>query len=281
MLKKGETAAEAFRSLLLRERPDVLCLQETKLQEEHVAEVAAALRELHLPMFEGNWHCSTAKKGYSGTSVLVSESAGLAVGPGGVTCGMEGEGDGEGEGRVISVDLGAFTLVNVYTPNSGEGLRRLAFRTQAWDRAFERHLEALQGAGDGNRAVLCCGDLNVAHLDADFYNPGEVRMAKAAGTTPEERASFGRLLEGAGMVDSFRHYHPDVTGCYSYWSMRAGNRPYNRGMRLDYFLASKNMLRGGDEGGGVPRLLDSFILDQDPAVSKLSDHAPVGVLLEV
>jgi len=85
LLKKGETAAEAFRSLLLRERPDVLCLQETKLQEEHVAEVAAALRELHLPMFEGNWHCSTAKKGYSGTSVLVSESAGLAVGPGGVT----------------------------------------------------------------------------------------------------------------------------------------------------------------------------------------------------
>jgi len=202
---------------------------------------------------------------------------------------MEGEKDGEGEGRVITIDFGAFSLVNVYTPNSGEGLKRLEFRTNSWDRAFEQHLLRLQRGGEGGRggggieggrAVLCCGDLNVAFEDADFYNPGEPRMAKAAGTTPEERASFGRLLEGAGMVDTFRFYHPEATGCYSYWSMRAGNRPFNRGMRLDYFLASRNMMRGKGEGKkGVPRVLDSFILDQ--ATVGLSDHAPVGVLLEV
>ena len=202
---------------------------------------------------------------------------------------MEGEEDGEGEGRIITIDFGDFSLVNVYTPNSGEGLKRLEFRTEKWDRAFERHLLGLQGGREGGReggrAVLCCGDLNVAFGDADFFNAGEPRMDKAAGTTPEERASFERLLEGAGMVDTFRYYHPEATGCYSYWSMRAGNRPFNRGMRLDYFLASRNMMgkegkgKEGGKEGGVPRVLDSFILDQ--ATVGLSDHAPVGVLLEL
>lgn len=254
-----------------------------------MAEVSAALRALHLPGYQGKWHCSTAKKGYSGTSILISEEAELSLGPGRVKCGMEGEEDGEGEGRVITIDFGAFCLVNVYTPNSGEGLKRLEFRTERWDRAFEQHLLGLQRGGKGERggggrergrAVLCCGDLNVAFEDADFFNPGEPRMAKAAGTTPEERASFGRLLDGAGMVDTFRFYHPEATGCYSYWSMRAGNRPFNRGMRLDYFLASRNMMEGeGERKEGVPKVLDSFILDQ--ATVGLSDHAPVGVLLEI
>lgn len=101
-----------------------------------------------------------AKKGYSGTVVLLSQDSGLTLGPGGVRCGI-GQAEGDGEGRVMTVDLGTFTLVNVYTPNSGEGLKRLGFRVGTWDRAFEGHLKGLQAQG---RAVMCCGDLNVAHL---------------------------------------------------------------------------------------------------------------------
>lgn len=104
-------------------------------------------------------------------------------------------------------------------------------------------------------------------------------MAKSAGTTPEERASFGQLLERAGMVDTFRHFHPKATGCYSYWSVRAGNRPYNRGMRLDYFLASGGLVAGGSNA--FPRVLDAFIMDQEEALVGLSDHAPVGVVVAV
>lgn len=104
-------------------------------------------------------------------------------------------------------------------------------------------------------------------------------MKKAAGTTPEERNSFSQLLAGTGMVDTFRHFHPDATGCYSYWSMRAGNRPYNRGMRLDYFLASPGMVT--DDPSVFPRVVDAFILDQEEALRGLSDHAPVGVVVAV
>lgn len=119
--------------------------------------------------------------------------------------------------------------------------------------------------------------------DADFFNPGEKRMEKAAGTTPEERASFGRLLQGAGMVDTFRHFHPEAAGCYSYWSMRAGNRPYNRGMRLDYFLCSAGLVQQQQGKGpeAFPRVLDAFILDQEEALLGFSDHAPVGVVVAV
>ncbi len=158
-----------------------------------------------------------------------------------------------------------------------EGLKRLGFRVNTWDRAFQAHLTQLQQA---QPSVLCCGDLNVAHGDADFFNPGEARMKKSAGTTPEERESFSKLLQGTGMVDTFRHIHPEARGVYSYWSQRAGNRPYNRGMRLDYFLASAPLMGTGG-GDAFPRVLDAFVLDEEAALVGMSDHAPVGVVLAV
>lgn len=83
------------------------------------------------------------------------------------------------------------------------------------------------------------------------------------------------------MADTFRHFHnPNtVTGVYSYWSQRAGNRPYNRGMRLDYFLASRRMVT--DDPTVFPRVVDAFILDEEQELVGLSDHAPVGVVVAV
>jgi exodeoxyribonuclease III len=199
----------------------------------------------------------------------VSETAPVQAGE--VRLGI-GEKEGDGEGRVMTVALGAFQLVNVYTPNSGEGLKRLGYRVGVWDRAFAEYLRRLHDEG---LPVVCVGDLNVAHRDEDFFNPGEPRMAKAAGTTPEERASFGEVLTTAGMYDTFRSRHPEAKGVYSYWSMRSANRPWNRGLRLDYVVASEAM-RG--EGPG-PRVVDALILDDCMHTNGFSDHAVVGAVI--
>jgi len=177
-----------------------------------------------------------------------------------------GEPVADAEGRTITVDIGGVALVAAYVPNAGEGLRRLEYRVGTWETAMVSYLQRLQAGG---RAVLYTGDLNVAHADADFFNPEEKRMLKQAGTTPQEREAFGRMLEEATLVDLFRAAHPEARHVYSYWSMRARNRPWNRGLRLDYTLGSSALWRAD----AAPAALDAFVLDDVLG----SDHAPVGV----
>ena len=115
---------------------------------------------------------------------------------------------------------------------------------------------------------------NVGHLDDDIYNKDAPHTKKQCGLTPEERASWSETLRTCGLVDTFRAFHPNATGWYSYWSGRAGNKPKNRGLRLDYFAASERMM--GADGKEV-KVVDSFILDK--LVAEASDHAPVGITL--
>lgn len=173
LLKKSD-AVSSLVEWVNTERPDIICLQETKLQEANVPEVEAALREL-LPRYTaGYWSCSTAKKGYSGVAILVAGDVGLAVES--VKYGI-GCPEGDAEGRVVTLDLGCLYLTAVYTPNSGEGLRRLDYRTENWDKRFTAHLRDL---GAGGKGVVCVGDLNVCHEDVDFHNPWEERMKKVS-----------------------------------------------------------------------------------------------------
>ena len=106
--------------------------------------------------------------------------------------------------------------------------------------------------------------MNVAHQEIDLKNPGPNR--KNPGFTQEERDKFTALLE-AGFVDTFRHFYPERTGAYSWWSYRFRAREKNAGWRIDYFLASRRL---------VPRLEDSLIYSQVTG----SDHCPVGLLLK-
>lgn len=223
---------------------DFFCLQETKLQPGQLA--------LDLPDYEQFW-CCAEKKGYSGTAIFARHS------PLSVTYGL-GVDELDHEGRCITLEYPDFYLVNCYTPNAQEGLKRLDHR-MAWDDAYRAHLQSL----DAKKPVIACADYNVAHQEIDLKNPGPNRGN--AGFSDEERAKFTQLLQ-AGFTDSFRFRNPDVTGAYSWWSYRFNARKNNAGWRIDYFLVSDRLR---------DRITDTPIYKDIPG----SDHCPVGLTIEV
>ena len=178
----------------------------------------------------------------------------------------------DGEGRSITLDFPLFTMTNLYVPNSGQKLERLSYRTKEWDSDLLAYMQKKEK--ERNVPVIWLGDLNVAHTAKETWNEGAKHLVKSAGTTPEERASFEQQLD-AGYVDAFRELHPDALGHYSYWSQRAGNREPNKGLRLDYFVCSKDLLKDSNESQVVVR--DSYMIPDQ----KGSDHCPLVLELEI
>lgn len=193
------------------------------------------------------------KKGYSGTAIFTRHQ------PLQVTYGL-GIDEHDHEGRVITLEMDKFFLVTVYTPNSQDGLKRLDYR-MTWDDDFRAYLQKL----DQTKPVLVCGDLNVAHKEIDLKNPKTNRMN--AGFTDQEREKFQQLLD-AGFIDTFRHFYPDQTNIYSWWSYRFKAREKNAGWRIDYFLASASL---SDKLKGAKIHTEIFG----------SDHCPVEVTVEI
>lgn len=226
--------------------PDVLCLQETKAQDDQVLETLSRLENYHI-------YCNSAeKKGYSGTAII-SKTKPLSVSKG---IGIE---EHDNEGRVLCAEYEKFFLITVYVPNSGSELKRLEYR-QLWDIAFFNYLKKMEEI----KPVVVCGDLNVAHTAIDLARP-KANYNKSAGYMQEEIDGMNRLTHG-GLVDSFRHFHPDKTDAYSWWSYRAGARGKNIGWRIDYFLVSQAFM---------PNVKSASILH--PVLG--SDHCPVSIEL--
>lgn len=196
---------------------DFFCLQETKMQEGQL--------DLQFDGYESYWNYAE-KKGYSGTAIYTKHS------PQGVSYGIGME-EHDHEGRVITLEYEQFYLVTVYTPNSQTDLRRLDYRMQ-WEEDFRQFLKAL----DAKKPVIVCGDMNVAHEEIDLKNPKSNRHN--AGFTDEEREKMTTLLS-CGFTDSFRFFHPDLEGAYSWWSYRFHAREKNAGWRIDYFLTSDRL----------------------------------------
>ena len=234
----GKGFMEAFSAL----DADIFCLQETKLQQGQI--------ELELPGYHQYWHYAE-KKGYSGTAVF-SKAPALAVSRG---IGID---EFDHEGRVITLEYPDIYFLTVYTPNSQDGLARLPYR-MAWEDAFRAYVRGL----DEKKPVVLCGDLNVAHREIDIKNPKA--NLRNAGFTQEERDKMTALLD-SGFTDTFRFFHPDLAGAYSWWSYRFHARENNAGWRIDYFLVS-DRLRG--------RLLDARI---HPEIYG-SDHCSVELSL--
>ncbi len=233
---------KGFSTFVREQAPDVICLQETKLQAGQIS--------LDLPDYDMYWNYAE-KKGYSGTAIFTKRKP-LAVRNG---LGMP---EHDREGRLITAEYEDFYLVTVYTPNSQQELARLSYRMD-WEDAFRSYLQDLAQ----KKPVICCGDMNVAHKEIDLKNPGTNH--KNAGFTDEEREKFSRLLE-SGFLDTYRFFYPDKEGVYSWWSYRFRAREKNAGWRIDYFLASRPLRQ---------RLEDALIYTQVQG----SDHCPVGLIL--
>ncbi len=235
---------KGFLDFLYGYEPDVLCIQESKLQEGQI--------ELETPGYEQYWNYAE-KKGYSGTAVFTK------VHPLAVTYGI-GQEEHDHEGRVITLEYETFYLVTVYTPNSQDELRRLDYRMR-WEDAFLAYLKGLEE----KKPVVFCGDLNVAHKEIDLKNPKTNH--KNAGFTDEERGKFQALLD-AGFTDTFRYFYPDRESIYSWWSYRFRAREKNAGWRIDYFVVSDSLRE---------KLQDAGIHNEVFG----SDHCPVELDIDV
>jgi exodeoxyribonuclease III len=236
--------------LLEEEKPSIICFGETKISCPFVN-----LEEELKTKIKGYkyryWSPCLRKKGYSGTAIFSKKK------PNKVTIGMKYKNEEyDEEGRVITLEFDDFCLLHVYTPNSGQALQRLKYRTETWDPIFSKYIQSLNKK---NKNLIVCGDLNVAHHEIDIHSPKT--NLKSAGYTIEERNSFDRILKETKLIDSYRYLHPEKVE-YSYWTYMRRARENNKGWRIDYFLVSKS-------------LIDSIKKSKILTNIYGSDHAPV------
>jgi exodeoxyribonuclease III len=228
--------------------PDILCLQETKAQPEDAQSTLSLVTG-----YKVFTNSSKARKGYSGTAILTKHDP-IEVS---YDLGIE---EHDQEGRVITAEFENFHLVTVYTPNSGEGMKRLEYRSD-WDLAFRNHVLALEE----KKPVIICGDLNVAHTEIDLARP-KPNYNKTSGYTQKEIDGLDNLL-AEGYVDSFRKFYPEEVK-YSWWNYKFNARSRNVGWRIDYFLVSKSIEN---------QLVNSHIYNDRMG----SDHCPVGIEINI
>ena len=236
-----------------KQEADIIAIQETKLPVTGPAAKHTEALEAYFPGYQVHWVSSEppARKGYAGTMILCRE--GLQAEE--IVPRIGAPDTMDSEGRLLVLKTDQFYFVNVYTPNAGDGLRRLGDR-QEWDRRYADYLASL----DQDKPVIACGDFNVAHREIDLANPESNHMSP--GFTDEEREGFTNLLN-RGFVDTFRSVHGDVRGAYSWWAQRVRTSKINNtGWRIDYFLVSERIR---------DRVKRSEMLDSGPR----QDHAPI------
>lgn len=246
-----------FEPFIKKHQPDILCLQETKAQQEQ--------SPVTIPGYQEFWN-SAEKKGYSGTAIFTK------VKPISVINGLPEDlekkyklsdddyGDPNHEGRVIAAEFDKFYVVTVYTPNSKDDLSRIPLRNKQWDPAFLEYCQRLEK----KKGVIFCGDLNVAHTEDDLANV-KPNIGKK-GFTDEERQGFQNFVD-AGFSDTFRQF-TQGNGHYTWWTHWANARTRNVGWRIDYFLVS-NSIKSNVKAAEIH------------ADVMGSDHCPVSITLDL
>ena len=232
---------------------DIICLQETKATAEEV-KIPEEISEKYPFRFWESTQGITQRKGLSGTSIWCKERPINRILPPSI----------DTEGRVTALEFEKFIIVCVYTPNSQcAESERFKFRVEEWDESFRNYIKLL----DNIKPTIICGDLNVAHLDIDIYNPVKYKN-KVAGFFDAERLQFSKHLE-SGFVDAFRSLHPTEGKKYTYWNqIRKTCRQNNIGWRIDYFLVSKRL-----EGD----IKECNILSDEMG----SDHCPIELCINI
>ncbi|MFX0183946.1 MAG: exodeoxyribonuclease III [Candidatus Hodarchaeota archaeon] len=238
-LKKG------FIEWVRQRSPDILCIQETKAQPNQIS------FSLELPDYQTYWK-SAQKKGYSGVAVLTKRKP-LSIST------ELGKAEFDREGRFLQLELEDFYLINLYFPNAQRELKRIDFKLR-FNEFFLSYIEKIRK----KKHLIFCGDFNVAHKEIDLKNPKENQ--NNAGFSPKEREWFTKLIQH-GYIDTFRKFHPNVEGEYTWWTYRYNARKRNIGWRIDYFIINQEFQN---------RLESAFILKDVIG----SDHAPVGITIK-
>lgn len=216
---------EELDQLVKNENPDIVCFNEIKIDQDTIKSLDLNKKFNDKYKFNCYWNCSTEKKGYAGTAILSKEK------PESITYGMNIK-KHDSEGRVITAEYKKFYLVSCYTPNAGEKLKRIDYRTKEWDSDFFEYINSLKSKKD----VIVTGDLNVARNDMDIFEPKG--KDKLPGFTKQEKESFQKFLD-MGYIDTFRDLHPEEKK-YSFFSKRTKGKESNKGWRLDYFVVNKD-----------------------------------------
>lgn len=242
---------------IIKHDPEVIALQETKLSSQGPTKKHLGVLEDMFPEYKIAWNSSVepARKGYAGTMFLYKKDLNPTV-----SIPKIGAPDTmDLEGRILTLEFESFYLTQVYTPNAGDGLKRLSDR-QTWDSKYADYLTEL----NKDKYVIASGDYNVAHKEIDLAHPNNNR--DSAGFTDEERNGFTKLLE-KGFTDTFRYIHGDVTDTYTWWAQRAKTSKINNsGWRIDYWLVSDQI---------AEKVIKSEMIDSGPR----QDHTPI--LLEI
>jgi len=233
---------------MLEEKPDILCLQETKSLPEQLRDEVRTPKGYH-----SYFHFPTIKKGYSGVAIY-SKDKPLRVQN---DLGIESM---DQEGRLIMAEYRDFTLINIYFPNGGGAPEKLRYKLDFYD----HFLEFVDKLHKKQPNIIFCGDVNVAHNPIDLARPKENETH--VGFLPIERAWMDKAISH-GWTDVFRHFYPDKEGAYTYWDMKTFARERNVGWRIDYFFASPTMLKKIKS----VEIMDNFLG---------SDHCPIKIVLK-
>ncbi|MBI5798096.1 exodeoxyribonuclease III [Candidatus Woesearchaeota archaeon] len=236
---------KGFLDYFHKEKPDILCVQETKAHPDQLGEKLTKVDGYHV------YFSAAEKKGYSGVACYTKEK------PLSVVSGFGGHTKFDTEGRILVLEFKQFILMNIYFPNGKAREERLQYKLEFYE-------EFLKFCKKHTKHLIVCGDVNTAHNEIDLARPKD--NEDISGFMRVER-DWLDTFEKEGMVDSFRMMHPERVQ-YSWWSQRAGARKRNVGWRIDYFYVSKDLMK---------KVKSAFIQDEVQG----SDHCPIGISLDL
>jgi len=219
---------KGFNDIILKEKPDIFCLQETKA---FLDQLPVSIKKLP---YHTVWHDGT-RPGYSGTAIFSKQE------PDTTQTNFEKYPKFHEDGRVTEAVFGDITLLNIYFPNGGErasGQEMLTYKMEFYSELLE-YIKNLKKKG--RKKILIVGDFNIAHTEIDIARPKE--NEETIGFTKGERDKFSELLKKGGLVDIFRHKNGNKKDEYTWWSYRAiGARERNVGWRIDYAVCTEELL---------------------------------------
>jgi len=237
------TAKQGFFTPLFKNKPDILCLQETKATTKQLPPEVQ-----NVSGYYSYFSHPKIKKGYSGVAIYTKEK------PREIFYGM-GIKSLDDEGRLLGVKLKNYTIISGYFPNGGQGPHRLKYKLEFYE-AFLKFILKLRRNGEN---VIFCGDVNTAHEEIDLARPKA--NVENTGFLPIERAWIDKVIKNK-FVDVFRKFYPEKIAAYTYWDIKTRARDRNVGWRLDYFFADEKI---------VPKIKSTGMLSDYYG----SDHCPI------